>query len=74
MKKAFIQLHIAVFLGGFTGVFGKLITLNEGLLTWYRLFFSCAIFWLFLLLTKGTKKISLKSALQIGGCGTLLAY
>ncbi len=32
MKKALIQLHIAVFLCGFTGVIGRLITLNEGLL------------------------------------------
>ena len=29
MKKAFFQLHIAVFLAGFTGVLGRLITLNE---------------------------------------------
>lgn len=27
-------------LAGFTGVFGKLISLNEGLLVWYRVFFS----------------------------------
>ena len=37
MKKAFIQLHLAVFLAGFTGILGRLITLNEGLLVWYRL-------------------------------------
>ena len=36
-------LHIAVMLLGFSGVFGKLITLNESLLTWYRLFFSAVI-------------------------------
>ncbi len=40
MKKAFIQLHIAVFLAGFTGILGRLITLNEGLLVWYRVMFS----------------------------------
>jgi len=28
MKKAFLQLHFAVFLAGFTGVLGRLITLN----------------------------------------------
>lgn len=37
MKKAFVQLHIAVFLAGFTGILGRLITLNEGLLVWYRM-------------------------------------
>jgi len=40
MKKAYLLLHVAVVLAGFTGVFGKLVTLNEGLLSWYRVFFS----------------------------------
>lgn len=43
MKKAFIQLHIAVFLAGFTAILGKLIELNEGLLVWYRLIISVII-------------------------------
>lgn len=45
MKKAFLQLHIAVFLAGFTGVLGKLITLNEGLLVWYRLLITAITMW-----------------------------
>ncbi|AYL98096.1 DMT family transporter [Mucilaginibacter celer] len=40
MKKTFIMLHIAVILAGFTGVFGKLISLNEYTLTLYRTLFS----------------------------------
>lgn len=40
MKNALIKLHIAVFLWGFTGVLGRLISLNEGLLVWYRMFFT----------------------------------
>ena len=43
MKKAFIQLHTAVFLAGFTAILGKLIELNEGLLVWYRLIISVII-------------------------------
>ena len=43
MKRAFIQLHIAVFLAGFTAVLGRLITLNEGLLVWYRLMITVAV-------------------------------
>ncbi len=46
MKKAFLQLHIAVFLAGFTGILGRLITLNEGLLVWYRLLLTAATMWL----------------------------
>ncbi|QHV96592.1 DMT family transporter [Spirosoma endbachense] len=48
MKKSYLVLHFAVILAGFTGVFGKLISLNEGLLVWYRVFFSAV--WLFLIL------------------------
>jgi len=48
MKKSYLLLHIAVFLAGFTGIFGKLISLNEGLLVWYRVFFS--FIWLFFIL------------------------
>lgn len=48
MKKSYVVLHLAVILAGFTGVFGKLISLNEGLLVWYRVFFS--FIWLFFIL------------------------
>src|ERR1700722_2448583 len=46
MKKAFIQLHIAVLLAGLTGVLGKLISLNEGLLVWWRLLLALPLLWL----------------------------
>lgn len=48
MKRSYLLLHIAVILAGFTGVFGKLISLNEGLLVWYRVLFS--FIWLFFIL------------------------
>jgi hypothetical protein len=32
LKTAYFQMHVAIFLWGFTGILGKLITLNEGLL------------------------------------------
>ncbi|MCC8179853.1 MAG: DMT family transporter [Planctomycetes bacterium] len=37
MAEALAKLHISVFLAGFTGIFGKLITLNDGLLVWWRI-------------------------------------
>ena len=46
MKKAFLQLHAAVFLAGFTGIMGRLITLNAGLLVWYRLLITVVAMWL----------------------------
>ena len=68
IRKAFVQLHMSVLLAGFTGLFGKLITLNEATLTWYRLFFTTVI----LIIFTGFPKISRKKFLQIAGCGTLL--
>lgn len=46
MKKAFLQLHVAILLAGLTGVLGRLISLNEGLLVWYRMFFTVISLWL----------------------------
>ncbi|MDR1919220.1 MAG: DMT family transporter [Tannerellaceae bacterium] len=43
MRKAFIQLHISILLAGFTGILGKLITLNEGLLVWYRMLLTIVV-------------------------------
>src|SRR5579872_3870616 len=57
MKKAFIQLHIAVLLAGLTGILGKLISLNEGLLVWYRLLLTAPSLWALALLRKpGTRR------------------
>ena len=68
LRTAFLQLHLSVLLAGFTGLFGKLITLNEATLTWYRLFFTTAVLVLFI----GFPKVSWKKFLQIAGNGTLL--
>lgn len=73
MKKAFFQLHIAVFLAGFTGIFGKLIDLNEGLLVWYRLFITAASMWILFSITKKLVKISLKDILGLTFLGFLAA-
>lgn len=43
MKKALIQMHIAVLLWGFTGVLGRAISLDAPALVWYRMMLT-AIF------------------------------
>ena len=73
MKKAFLQLHLAVFLAGFTGILGRLITLNEGLLVWYRLLISSATMWVLFLLLKKIQKISFIDILKITGVGFIAA-
>ncbi len=73
MRKAFIQLHIAVFLAGFTGILGRLITLNEGLLVWYRLLITSASMWLLFSLTEKLQRISFRDILKISGVGFIAA-
>ncbi|MFV0605611.1 MAG: DMT family transporter [Niabella sp.] len=73
MKKAFLQLHIAVLLAGFTGVLGRLITLNEGMLVWYRLLFTAVTLWVLMYFTKKLQPIENKDKLILAGIGFLSA-
>lgn len=73
MRKAFIQLHIAVLLAGLTGVLGKLINLNEGLLVWYRLMLTALALWLLALLRRPSFRIQRKDMVRIFGVGAIAA-
>jgi drug/metabolite transporter (DMT)-like permease len=73
MKKAFFQLHTAVFLAGFTGVLGRLITLNEAVLVWYRMMIACLVLWVLLLFRKRKPAASRKLFLQASSVGFILA-
>ena len=74
MKKAYIKLHIALLLAGFTGIFGRLITLNEGLLSWYRLLISAIGMFLFLIVTGRMSAVNNKGKLHIAVAGALLGF
>ncbi len=73
MKQALIRLHIAVFLAGFTGALGVLITLNEGLIVWYRMMITVISLFLLLLWRKNLQKISMVKAIQLLMIGCLIA-
>ena len=73
MKKAFLQLHAAVFLAGFTGILGRLITLNAGLLVWYRLLITVVVMWLLFHFTGKLIKVAKKDILKLTGIGFLSA-
>jgi drug/metabolite transporter (DMT)-like permease len=73
MRKAFIQLHIAVLLAGFTGILGKLISLNEGLLVWYRLFFTAISLWLLAVIRRQDIRIDRRDLWRIIGIGGIAA-
>lgn len=73
MRKAFFQLHLSVFLAGFTGILGLLIGLNEGLLVWYRLLLTAGTMWLLFTLTGKLQRIPIKTILKLFGIGFLAA-
>jgi drug/metabolite transporter (DMT)-like permease len=73
LKKAFIQLHIAVLLAGLTGILGKLITLNEGLLVWYRLLLTAVSLWILALVRRQAIRITPADLWRIFGVGCIAA-
>ena len=73
MQRAYLQLHIAIFLWGFTGVLGRLITLQEFPLVWWRILITIIALWVFLKLRNQLKKVSKKEFLKIGFVGGLIA-
>lgn len=72
MRKSYLILHIAVILAGFTGIFGKLISLNEVALVWYRVLFSTLILLLGFKILKIKRLDSLKDKIVIAQVGSLL--
>lgn len=73
VNRAFIHLHIAILLAGLTGVLGRLITLNEGLLVWYRMLLSTVGLLLIAALGKGFPKVPRSGILGLVGVGTVIA-
>ena len=67
-RRGFVQLHLSVLLAGFTGLFGRLITLNEVDIVWYRMLFTSLI----LLVFTSLPRIGWRKFLQLCGCGALL--
>lgn len=66
--KAFVQLHVSVLLAGFTGLFGRLVSLDAAQLSWWRMLLTMLILVVFI----GLPRIPLKRALQLAACGGLL--
>ncbi len=73
MKAALLKLHIAVFLWGFTGVLGRLISLNEGLLVWWRMLITAVSLWILFFCTGQLTRISFKDFIRLASVGSLLA-
>jgi drug/metabolite transporter (DMT)-like permease len=71
MKKAYYQLHLAVILAGLTGILGRLITLDAGVLVWYRLMFTAITMWALFSFGKKIHQVPFSQKLKIIGVGVL---
>lgn len=72
MKQTFLKLHLSILLAGFTGIFGKLITLNEGLLVWYRVMLSALVLFIGLKALRKWYPIAPLNMLRMAGVGCIL--
>jgi len=74
MKKAFLQLHLSIVLAGMTGVLGRLISINEGSLVWFRMLITVGLLWLFAGLRKDFgHNLSRKTVFRLVGIGGVIA-
>ena len=77
MKKDYLLLHLSVFIAGFTGVLGRLITLDSAILVWWRMAAAALIMFLYLRIVETHGRASLqrykfRDILQMDGVGMLL--
>lgn len=68
-----ILLHLAVFLAGWTGVFGRLISIGGPPLVLYRMLVSLAVLAAIIAFNKRFHRIRRRDFLKIAGCGSILA-
>ncbi len=73
LRRAYIELHIAVVLLAFTAILGDLITLSSSVLVWWRTFIASVGIGLFLLLTKRMKKAQVLGQYKVYALGILIA-
>lgn len=71
--KTLILLHTAVFLAGWTGIFGRLISLGGLPLVWYRIMVSVAVLAIVLAFMGRLHKVGWAAFAKIAGCGGILA-
>ncbi len=71
--KAYLNLHLIVFIWGFTAVLGALISVSSEILVWYRLIFASIFLLVFIIFKKKPLKISFKILLQLFFVGLLIA-
>jgi len=71
--KSYLNLHLIVFIWGFTAVLGALISIHADALVWYRMLFASIFLFLFLLFKKVSFQIPVKEFFKLIFVGLLIA-
>jgi drug/metabolite transporter (DMT)-like permease len=71
--KSYLNLHLIVFIWGFTAVLGALITIQADALVWYRMLIAALFLFLFILFKKESFRIPLKEFFKLIFVGLLIA-
>lgn len=71
--KSYLNLHLIVFIWGFTAVLGALITIEADALVWYRMGIAAVFLFLFILFKKKSFQIPIKEFFKLFFVGLLIA-
>ena len=71
--KSYLNLHLIVFIWGFTAILGALITIKADALVWYRMLFAAVFLFLFILFKKESFRIPVKEFFKLIFVGLLIA-
>jgi len=71
--KHYLQLHILVFIAGFTAILGELITIGSLELVWYRMAIASVLMFIYIKIIRLNIKITKKTFWQFSGAGIIIA-
>ena len=72
-NKNLLILHLTVFIWGFTGILGALISINAVQMVWYRVFIASFSLFIYFLATKTNIKVTKKQFFQFFFTGSIVA-
>ena len=71
--KSYLNLHLIVFIWGFTAILGALISIQADALVWYRMLFAGVFLFLFILFKKQSFRIPIKEFFKLIFVGLLIS-
>ncbi len=69
----YFHLHFLVFIAGFTGVLGELITINAIPLVWFRMVMASILMLVYIKIAKVKLRVSIKSIVKFSFAGIIIA-